>query len=453
MRRALALCALAAVLRGVVAALTCVPARDAESYLWMAREVAHGHLGAAFATVFHPLYPLLVAALVAAVPGMDLVTAGQVVACACAALATLPLFGLTRSVFGERAAWIACTLYAVGVWFVRHPADCLSEGPFFLAVAASVAAAVRERRAPLAAGLWAGLAYGLRPEGASLLLCGVPWLALAAGWRAALAMAAGFVLTAWPWPLGWAVFGDGLTLTPKAAFNWVEGAGGEDDLGGGAVHWLAHALRLPGAAFEAIGYVAFPLAVAGALLARPRRAADPAVLLLVPFLLQCAVVPFLRSNSRFLVGYGMLLLPFAGLAAARAADRLKGAPRALVVVLALAVVLGDVVRIPQVRRAERVVERELGEWLGARLGAGESIATDMPRLSFYAGLRPGPPRAPGRDELLAAAAATPTRFVAVVAARSRISEGDLRELGLAPIVLPDRLSTLAAERGVLVFAR
>ena len=61
MRRLVMLLALALAARGLVAALTAVPGRDAAQYLWMAERAANGHFDALFATVFHPGYPALVA--------------------------------------------------------------------------------------------------------------------------------------------------------------------------------------------------------------------------------------------------------------------------------------------------------------------------------------------------------------------------------------------------------
>ena len=182
--------------------------------------------------MFHPLYSVLVAAVLWVVPGVDSVVAGQLVACGAGALAVLPLFALTQRLYGRTAALAAGLFYAVGIWFARHPADCLSEGLFYLLVASAVsmlAAEERGWRRLLGAGLLAGLAYGTRPEGASLLVVGAAWLALAGArwWVYAL----GFAVTAAPWPLGWTLWGGGFTVTPKASFNYAVGVGGEESAG------------------------------------------------------------------------------------------------------------------------------------------------------------------------------------------------------------------------------
>lgn len=452
-RAPLLLLAIACAVRVLVALRTEIPSRDAAHYLWMAERVAGGDLAGAFQTVFHPLYALLVGGLLAVWP-MDPVAAGQWIACSTAALAVVPLHTLTLRAFGARAALAAGLLYALGVWFARHPADCLSEGLFFLLVGCAVKRLVDERGSAVAAGILTGLAYGTRPEGAALLLAGAPWLCL----RGEKGRAVRFVLAALPvlllWPLGWEWLGDGFTLTPKAAFNWAVGAGDEED--GGAAHYLDHLLRVPLALWEAVGYVALPLAVLGVARLRPRLR-DPTALLLALVLLQCAVVPLLRSNIRFLAGYGILVLPLAGVGFAFLSERLASAgwqrlarPHWLVVLLAFT---PDLVRLPQRRGHERIVERELGRWLGARLEPGESIATDMPRLEYFAGLRPGPPRPVPAAEILEACKRAATRYAVVVQGRTPVTRHQLLGLGFSEVGLPPELATLAAERTLLVQER
>jgi hypothetical protein len=108
----LLLCAAA---RVMVCARTEVPGRDGVAYLWMAEQAAAGDPAALFATVFHPLYPALVAVLLFCLPGLDAVAAGQLVAAGAGALAVLPLFWLTRTLFGSSGAtWAGIASAAVG---------------------------------------------------------------------------------------------------------------------------------------------------------------------------------------------------------------------------------------------------------------------------------------------------------------------------------------------------
>ncbi len=444
--------AIAVLARVLVAWRTHVPARDAEAYLWMAERIAEGEFGAAFQTVFHPLYPLLTACGIAC--GLPAVGAGQLVACGCGALAVLPLYAATRRLFDERAALFAGLFYALGIWFVRHPADCLSEGPFFLVVASAlwVVSRAGARGRGLILGALSGLAYGLRPEGLAIVIVGAPWCWLRGERREVVSAIVACLLIAAPWPVGWAIAGDGFTWTPKAAFNYEQGIGGVG--GGNAIaHYLDHAWRVPGAAFEAIGYVALPLAVVGVVRARPIRLRDPAAWMLATFLLQCAVIPALRSNIRFLAGYGILLLPFAGIGAARIASWARERPVALRVALLAAAFGPDFARLPQSRRAARIVLVELGAFLEPRLDDTHRLATEMPRLAYFAGQKPGPPRPIPRDEILRQAEAPTTHVVAVVEPRTHVSIEDLRSLGFAPMELPDRLRQLVTDRGMLVAIR
>jgi hypothetical protein len=445
-RAALSWFALALGVRALVALRTCVPARDAEAYLWMAAQVARGDFGAAFRSVFHPLHGILVAVPLWLWPGLDVVVAGQAVSILGASLAVLPFHRLVERRFGAAAAGFACAAYAIGTWFARHPADCLSEGPFHLLVA-SCALGFATGWPAGRTGFLAGLAYGLRPEAAAMVLLGAPWLALRSGWRSAVWLLLGFVAGACWWPLGWWWFGDGFTLTPKAAFNWDVGVGGADAGGG---HYLAHALRVPGAAWEAVGFTVVPLAVLGLARADLRGLRDAAALWLGWFLLQCAVVPLLRSNLRFFAGYGMLLLPFAGIGMVTLLAWLRARPGWLRVLLIAVVALPDAVRLPQLRRADRVVERELGAWLRPRLRAGETIATEMPRLAFFAGLPPIPPRRIERDEILLRCRDPATRFAAVVVERTGLHAADLAPLGFVELKLPEALGRSVHERGVIV---
>ena len=207
--------------------------------------------------------------------------------------------------------------------------------------------------------------------------------------------------------------------------------------------------------FEAIGYVAFPLALCGLWRLWPRRIADASVLLLAPFVLQCLLVPLLRSNVRFLTGYGVLLLPLAGVGAAwavRASPAVRARP-VLASLLVFTVFAGDIMRIPRARRANRIVLRELGEHLRPTLRAGENVATDMPRLAYFLGLPPIPPRRIDRAEILASCKDPRTRFAIVIEPRTGVSADDLRATGLVPVELPDRLRELAARRQMLVFGR
>jgi len=442
--------ALALSLRLFVAWRTVVPARDGATYLWMAERVGAGEIGAAFDTVFHPLYSLLTGGLLWLVPGLEPMPAGQLVAVVAAACACWPLQALTAQLHGERAARCTALLYAVGLWFVRYPAECLSEGCFYPLVALWALALLGRPIRPGVAGAAAALAYLVRPEGLLLLVLG----ALRLRGRALCFLLAAGLPVASLLPLGYAVFGDGPTLTPKAAFNYAVGVGAEPSP---LAYYFSQAWRVPGTAFEAIGYAALPLAGLGLWLHRRRGAHGTAARwLLAPLFVQVMVVPLLRSHARFLSGFGLLLLPFSGLALAAILARLpRSGVRSLAARASLwgVCLMPDLARLPIAHGDERLVERRLGEWLRPRGCGSRFIATEMPRLEFFAGQRPGPPRPITRAELLGAASDPSMRFVVVVAPRSHIAPSELEALGLRAVSLPEALSTLAKQRALLVYER
>jgi len=447
---------LAIAVRALVAVRTEVPGRDGVSYLWMAEAFARGDFGALFHTVFHPLYPALVGGLLWACPVLDAVVAGQLVASGLAAIAVVPLWAVAGRLFGPMAATATALAYATGAWFARHPAECMSEGPFYLCVATWAHALLGERPRPARAGVAAGLAFLLRPEGALLLAVGGGWLLAARRARAAATLAAVALPIMALLPAGYAICGDGFTLTPKATFNYEVGVGGATSPW---LHYLGEACKLPLAAWEELGWLWLPLAIAGAIAKRPRGLAAPATLLLVPFVLQCAVVPLLQSHWRFLSGYGVLLLPFAGVAAAGTWKGLAARGRALPWLFVALLAAADV-RVFGARNADRAVERDLGRWLAHELGPGEFVVSDMPRLDFFAGQQPPPPRPITADDVLRRAASPQCRFVVLVVRRgdtgdrrrTDVDDSALSALGLEPM-LPPAILSAADERSLRLFAR
>jgi hypothetical protein len=425
----------------------------------MAERAAAGDFGALFQTVFHPLYPALVAVLLRIAPALDPVVAGQVVACGLAALAVLPLWAVARALFGDRAAFWCGFVYATGAWFARTPAECMSEGPFYLGVAVWAHALLGGR--PLLAGAASAFAWLARPEGMALAAIGSAWLFARRERRGAvLALAVALLLGALL-PLGYAVFGGGWTLTPKAAFNYEVGVGGSD---APALRYLKEAAGLPPAALEDLGWLWFPLMVAGAVRFRPRHWRDPAVPLLLPFLAQCAVVPLLRSHHRFLSGFGALLCAFGGAAVPLLLDAVRRRHRAGPL-LVVTVLVASEARIVGARNQDRTIERELGRALRAQLRPGEVVVSDnMPRLDYFAGQKPPPPRPILPADLLARAADPACRYVVLVERqpesgdaparrRTDLDLARLRELGLEPLSPGSLPSAPSPTSDVLIFER
>jgi hypothetical protein len=300
------------------------------------------------------------------------------------------------------------------------------------------------------AGAAAALAYACRPEGAALPVIAALWL-----WRNGRRADSGWILLAFalcaaPLPIGWALAGEGFTLTPKASFNYDVGVG--DAAGGGVAHYFRELVRLPGAALEDLGFLVLPLALCGAIRGRAFALENPRVLLILPFAVQCLVIPLLRAHYRFVSGFGILLLPLAAAAALELA-RAFAHRRQLVVFGVVLLLASEVVRLPHPRRHDRIIVHDLGRFLGQRLRAGETIATDMPRLAYYAGLRPPEPRPIAPQEILASAEQAATRFVVVVRRRTPLPDGALAALGFRSVPLPPDLAGLVAIRDAIVLER
>lgn len=415
-----------------------IPARDGANYLWLAQQVAAGRPGELFTNIFHPLYPLLVGGMLWLWPSLDPVVAGRIVAAACSALAVVPLWFATRALFGERAAGWAAAMFAIGNWFVRHPIECLSEGPFHLAVLGWAAAVFAPRPRAALGGALAGIAFLARPEGALCGLAGAIVLLRRGGVAIALRHVAAAVAVGALLPLGAWLTGAGLVLTPKAGFNWRIGVGGADD---GVGFYLRELAKLPGDAWEGLGYLVLPLLLLGLWWARRRDARPPhALWLALPLAAFVVVIPFVKSNHRFVSGLGALLLPFAGAAAARLAARPRRAW-----LLALLLVASEA-KLWLAAPPDRSYERELGVWLGTQLASGEAVCSDVARLVWWAGTKPPPPRPLDADDLRTWATAPGCRFVALREGRTGGFVGELPALGYAPCDLPPAVAA-TAERG------
>jgi hypothetical protein len=420
-----------------------VPGRDGVTYLWMARQTAAGNFAELCAHPFHPLYPFAVGVLLKLLPGLDAVLAGQIVAAGCGALATVPLFLATRHLFGEAAATWAALMYALGAWFARHPAECMSEGPFYLCAATWCWCLLRERPLPIAGGLAAGLAFLVRPEGGSLALAGA-WLLAGKSWSRALRHLAAAVLVASCLPLAFVACGHGFVLTPKAAFNWDVGVGRADH---GPWFYFEQLAKLPGDAYEGLGYFVFPLIIAGVCWHRPRSLREPTAALLLPFALWFLVIPLLRSNLRFVSGMGIILLPFAGVAFTRLWQIARWRW------LFLALLLGSEAKLWFDRPADRTLERDLGQWIGAQLDQGDTVSSEMVRLWFFAGRCPPPPVEIGPADIVGWARRPECRFVAVRHWHRDPALDELRVLGFASLPLPPELRALPDAKDVLLFER
>ena len=457
--------ALALLVRLFVAARVHIPGRDGATYLWMGEQVSNGNFAASFRTVFPPVYPWCIAAVMRLAPDMDPMFAGQLASGVLSALAVFPLFAITERLFDRRAAMFASLFFALGTWFARHPADCMTEGPFYLWVGSAVFLLIRGGpvASTLGAGAFIALAYGTRPEGAGLAIVSVPWMWLRDRQRArwlAVSTAALCLL----FPIGYAVWGFGFTLTPKAAFMWPYGAGRED--GSGALFYLEHMLRLPGHVFEAVGYVATVLAVIGIAKRNDKLLKSDASLLLMLFSLQLLVIPLARSTIRFVSGYGMLVLAFAGHGYVSLLQKPWMQKKLAPALLALVAFGPDFLRLPQSQREDKTIERDLGHYLRARMQPGDILVSaehretsgydlpfSMPRIEWFAGMEPSPPRTLAIEELRSMAKDPRCKFGLIAHETAGFGPQDLAEFGFVPHALPPDLANRAAERRITVFER
>ena len=261
----------------------------------------------------------------------------------------------------------------------------------------------------------------------AFLLLGLrrPWCALGAAGPALL------YLGARAWLLSEA------TLSPKIGFMWGLGPlGARQPLEAGAA--LAGALgRALLLGFEALGPFPWLLSLAGlGVLLRGKPTRPPgAGALLAALLLAWLGMALFQVKRRFLVDWSPLLLAPGALAWAAVPGRARR-PLGLLLLLVLA---GDLWRLAPPRKADREAEAALGRWLSGRLGPGETIATDMPRVAYYAGRTPPPPRVLEVEELAAACAAPGTLYL-VLGTRRELLEAFGPPPPWRPLPLPEELA-------------
>lgn len=188
-------------------------AGDGVAYLGMARDFAAGAPSRALASVFSPLYPLIVALAHELIPDWEL--AGSLVSTILGSAAVATVYLLTRDAFEREALAIgAAALVAIHPQLAAYSASVRTEAGFvfFLTTAAWMLIAGLRRRsvAKIAgAGVIGGLAYLYRTEAIGLLVFAVGFLPPAALWwrrwsltwaiGAALAFSVGFLVVAAPY--------------------------------------------------------------------------------------------------------------------------------------------------------------------------------------------------------------------------------------------------------------
>ena len=413
----------------VLARRSPVPGEDGVSYLWMAERFAAGDVAAATGPVFPPGYPLLLAPLVAAGVGAE--AAAHLVGALAVAATLWPLARLAASMGGAPCARAAVWLFVALPLLPRLAAECYSEPPFLLLMAHGALAATKQRW--WLVGLCSAAAFWIRPEG-SLLAASYALAAPRSAWRALLPVGVGVLALAALRALG----GHGFDPLPIHAFHQRR-----DDLPEQG-DLVGNLLATPGPWFEA-------LALAGALCLPQLRWRDPARRpLLLQIALQIGVIATFVVRRRFFLSCAIPVCALAGatLAALPTAWR-RGLLAAAVALAAWSGWTGGI-------DADRAVERELGAWLRPRLAGGERLVSDLPRVAWFAGEEPLPPRHHTAAQMQAIVDATRPAFVVVRTRSERSAWRELQPWLTARFVaadLPPDLAAAAAGRGVGVFAR
>lgn len=410
---------------------TPVPSEDGVSYLWMAERFAAADWHGGFGTVFPPGWPLLLAPWLAL--GLPPELASLLLATVAVVATLWPVAALAARLAPghERVAALAAAgLFAASPLLGRLAVEVFSEPAFLWVMAWGTWFGLGGRSVAL--GVCAAVAFWIRPEGVLL----VPALALAAPtWRSAarrlavattIALAGVLLLALCRW-----LAGHGFDPLPIHAFH--ESRDELDQRGA----WFANLLDIPGPWLEAFGVSGLLcLAALGARL-WPLRAA---------VLLQIAVVLTFVVRRRFFVSAAVAVHCLAALALLRCPPALRRATLALAGLHALLAGWHGGID------PDRAVDRSLGQYLQGQLRPDDRIATDLPRVVYFAGRQPPEPRRPDLAQLAVRAA---TDDVAVVVLSQRLAAERSAPLlpGCTEMPLPEPLASACAQRGIVVLAR
>lgn len=409
---------------------TPVPSGDGTSYLWIAQQFAEGRWGLGLSEVFPPGFSLLLAPWLAL--GCEPWASGVVTCVAAAGLTVWPLVRIADRV-RPGAGVVAGVLWASSSLLARNAVEVFSEAPYLLAMAIGSLHGLRARW--WRCGLWSGIAFWIRPEGA-LLAASFALTEPRQAVRTCLPVGLAVLGLGW---LRWS-HGHGFDPLPMLLFHVNE----RDDLPerGDA---FANVLHVPAAWAEAFGPAGFlPLLLAFRRW-RPGRHAVPFGWQIV---LQIGAMLTFVTRRRFLLSAAVAAVAAGGAA-------LAGLPRGWRrMLLAVCVVFGVAAAWRGVTDPDRIAERALGERFAVVLSAEDDFVTDLTRIRWFAGRRPLWPRHRSAAELIAAAAPPNVRWVAL---RERSPECAEVERALLPTFvraeLPPELAELVRERGIAVLSR
>ncbi|MFK7897564.1 MAG: ArnT family glycosyltransferase [Myxococcota bacterium] len=156
---------------------------DGPVFLAMAEAWQSGRFAEVLAHPYHPLYPILIAWLAPLSGGPE--AAGVALSILGGLLAVFAVFVFAWNAFGREVAWASGWVLCLHPWAVDFSADVMSDGVYaglYLSGFAALCATLKRPRwtSAVLCGVFAALAYGVRPEGVGLLILAVGML----GWTA-----------------------------------------------------------------------------------------------------------------------------------------------------------------------------------------------------------------------------------------------------------------------------
>jgi len=195
--------------------------RDGVTFIEFARGLQRDGVAVIHTEYQHPGYPVLIMAAHRLARVIDVgdstmgwVYTAQSVTLLFRVLAVIPLYFIGRRMVGAKRAFVGCLLIAILPDLAAYGSDALSDWPNVFFVACGLALLMRSASGGSwwlsgVAGMMAGIAYLMRPEGAIVVVVGGLW----AGWQsvvtrhlsrgraviAGLALLAGFVMFAGPY--------------------------------------------------------------------------------------------------------------------------------------------------------------------------------------------------------------------------------------------------------------
>lgn len=192
---------------------------DGVQYVEAAQRLRAGEWTRALASFYPPGYPAAIAATYPLVHDWE--TAGVAVSLVAGVVTVLPLAAVARIAGLTGPAFAATVLgLALAPYPARYAAMVRSEALYALLVLVAVWLVVRPRAWPGVAGLAAGLAYLVRPEGLGLVLPLAVWLARKRAWSSVVALALGTALVAAPY-VGYLRWDTGGWIVSRKAANVV----------------------------------------------------------------------------------------------------------------------------------------------------------------------------------------------------------------------------------------